>query len=233
MKIGLVAPYPTLARLGTKLQRDYPIKVEEGDLAAEVKKAINLQREGARAIVSRGGTVLLIKSSLYVHVPVIEIKVTGYDLLEVLAKAKSLKDRTAIIGFSNVIIGGRKIAKSLNLDIQYFEIKSENEVNACLQKVGALGITNIVGDHIVVKKARSFKMNTMLIESGEEAVIGALREAENTIEAVEREARKTERYKTILDSIQEGIIVIDENKKIAVLNRQAENLLRIKENLVQ
>jgi len=233
MKIGLIAPYPALVRLGIELQRHYPIKVEEGDLGEGVKKAENLQREGAKAIVSRGGTALLIKSSPYVYVPVIEIKVTGYDLLKVLAKVKSLKDRTAIIGFSNVIAGGRKIAKSLNLHIQYFEIKNENQVNACLQKVRALGIINIVGDHIVVKKARSFKINTMLIESGEEAVIGALKEAENTIEAVEREARKTERYKTILDSIHEGIIVIDENKKIAVLNKQAENLLRIKENLVQ
>jgi len=233
MKIGLVAPYPTLARLGTKLQRHYPIKVEEGDLKKGLKKAINLQKEGIKAIVSRGGTALLIKSSPYIYIPVIEIKVTGYDLLEALAKARSLKDKIAIIGFSNVITGGKKIAKSINLDIQYFEIKNEDEVNGCLQKVRTLGITNIVGDHIVVEKARSFKINTILIESGEEAVIGALKEAENTIEAVKREARKTERYRTILDSIHEGIIVINEDKKITVLNKKAENLLRVKENLVQ
>ncbi|MEA3485539.1 MAG: sigma 54-interacting transcriptional regulator, partial [Candidatus Aerophobetes bacterium] len=233
MKIGLIAPYPTLARLGTKLQRHYPIEVKEGDLKEGAKKAINLQKEGVKAIVSRGGTALLIKSSPHIYIPVIEIKVTGYDLLEALAKAGSLRDKTAIIGFSNVITGGRKIAESINLDIQYFEIKNETEVNTCLQKVSALGITNIVGDHIVVEKARAFKMNTILIESGEEAVIGALREAENTIEAVEKEARKTERYKTILDSIHDGIIVIDEDKKITVLNKKAENLLRVKENLVQ
>lgn len=233
MKIGLVAPYPTLALLGIKLQRHYFIRVEEGDLDEGIKKAIKLEKEGAKAIVSRGGTALLIRSSPYVSVPIIEIKVTGYDLLQALAKAKSLKDKTAIIGFSNVITGGRKIAECLNLDVQYFEIKNENEVNACLQKVRSLGITNVVGDHIVVKKAKSSKMNAILIESGEEAIIGALTEAENTIEAVRREVRKTERYKTILDSIHEGIIVIDENKKITVLNRQAEKLLRMKQNSVQ
>jgi len=106
MKIGLIAPYPTLAHLGIKLQRCYSIRVEEGDLKEGVKKAIILQKEGVKAIVSRGGTALLIKSSPHIYIPVIEIKVTGYDLLEALVKARSLKDKTAIIGFSNVIAGG-------------------------------------------------------------------------------------------------------------------------------
>jgi len=46
MKIGLIAPYPTLAHLGIKLQRCYSIRVEEGDLKEGVKKAIILQKEG-------------------------------------------------------------------------------------------------------------------------------------------------------------------------------------------
>ena len=154
-KIGLVAPYPSLVDLGIKLQRHYPIKVEEGDLKKGLKKAIKLQKEGVKAIVSRGGTALLIRSSLYIHIPVITIRVTGYDILQALVKTKRLKGKTAIIGFPNVIAGGKKIAKCLDLNMQYFEIKDESEVSAYLHKVKTLGVTNIVGDHIVIEKAES------------------------------------------------------------------------------
>ncbi|MCD6083858.1 sigma 54-interacting transcriptional regulator [Candidatus Aerophobetes bacterium] len=236
MEIGLIAPYPSLAKLAAKLiaklQKHHLIKVEEGDLKEGLKKAIKLQKEGAKAIVSRGGTALLIKSCPYIYLPVIEIKVTGYDLLEALVKAKDLRDKIAVIGFPNVISGGRKIAKCLNLGLEYFELKGEEEVNECLQKAKILGINSVVGDHVVVERARGFRMNTILIESGEEAVIGALKEAKDTIEAIEKEARRAERYKTVLDSIYEGIIVTDENRKITMFNKQAEELLKLEENLV-
>lgn len=67
--------------------QDYPIRVEEGDLREGLKRAVNLQKEGVKAIISRGGSALLIKSSANIYIPVIEIKVTGYDLSEALAKA--------------------------------------------------------------------------------------------------------------------------------------------------
>jgi len=167
-----------------------------------------------------------------VYLPVIEIRVTGYDLLEALIKAKNLKGKTAIIGFSNVISGGRKIAKCLNLNISYFEIEDEGEVDRYLFKVKELGIKNVIGDHVVVEKTGLYGMNPVLIESGEEAVKAALEEAKNTVIAVEEEVKKAKRYKTILDSIHEGIIVLDENKKISVVNRQVESLLGIEENLI-
>ena len=232
MKIGFVAPYPALAILAKKLQTQFPIEIEEGDLKEGLKKAIRLQKKGVKAIVTRGGTALLIKSSPQVYLPVIEIRVTGYDLLEALIKAKNLKGKTAIIGFSNVISGGRKIAKCLNLNISYFEIEDEGEVDRYLFKVKELGIKNVIGDHVVVEKTGLYGMNPVLIESGEEAVKAALEEAKNTVIAVEEEVKKAKRYKTILDSIHEGIIVLDENKKISVVNRQVESLLGIEENLI-
>ncbi|MCD6574774.1 PrpR N-terminal domain-containing protein, partial [Candidatus Aerophobetes bacterium] len=97
MKIGLIAPYLALAILAKKLQTRFPIEIEEGDLKEGLKKAIQLQKKGVKAIVTRGGTALLIKSSPQVYLPIIEIRVTGYDLLEALTKAKNLKGKTAII----------------------------------------------------------------------------------------------------------------------------------------
>jgi len=232
MKIGLIAPYLALAILAKKLQTRFPIEIEEGDLKEGLKKAIQLQKKGVKAIVTRGGTALLIKSSPQVYLPIIEIRVTGYDLLEALTKAKNLKGKTAIIGFPNVISGGRKIAKCLNLNISYFEIKNESEVDKFLCKVKELGIKNVIGDHIVVEKTKLYGMNPVLIESGEKAVEAALEEAKNTVKVVEEEVKKAKRYKTILDSIHEGIIVLDERKKISVINRRVESLLGIKENLI-
>ncbi|MBC7189365.1 PrpR N-terminal domain-containing protein, partial [Candidatus Aerophobetes bacterium] len=232
MKIGVVAPYFNLALLAKKMQSQFCLEIEEGDLKEGVKKAIELQKKGVKAIVTRGGTALLIKSSPQVHLPVIEIKVTGYDLLEALTKAKNMKGKTAIIGFPNVISGGRKIAKCLNLDISYFEIKEEKEVDEYLLKLKELGIKNVIGDHIVIEKAKLYGMETVLIESGEEAVKAALEEAENTVRAIDEEVKKAKRYKTILDSIHDGIIVLDENRRISVINRQVEYLLGIEENLI-
>lgn len=79
-KICLVATYRELADLARELKQELnlPIDVLEGSLEEGARQALKAEKAGAKVIISRGGTASMIRR--YVKIPVVEIRVTGYDV---------------------------------------------------------------------------------------------------------------------------------------------------------
>ncbi len=98
-KFCLAAPYEEM-RIG--------LCSFSGDLhigETNAKKAIS---EGAEIIISRGGTARVIKKSC--SIPVVEIHVSGYDLLRVICRNIQSGKKLAVIGYDNVVNGAKTIA---------------------------------------------------------------------------------------------------------------------------
>lgn len=154
IKILFIAPYNGLKELVNTMKDDFPdldIDVLVGDLEEGVRYAKETYQQ-YDLIISRGGTARYIKKS--VPIPVIEVKVSGYDVLKVLTLADGYPGKSAIVGFSNVAQGARTIASLLDMDIKTVEIDSGTEVHATLTDLQEAGITSIIGDTITVETAK-------------------------------------------------------------------------------
>ncbi|SDK76471.1 sigma 54-interacting transcriptional regulator [Halanaerobium congolense] len=232
-KIILIAPYLKLKESSQKVvdRNNYDIGVYLGDLEEGVKVAKKAVKNGVELIISRGGTATMIKEN--VDVPVVEINVTGFDLLRVIYPFVSSKNKKiGIIGYSNVIYGMKSISNTLNLNIEYYEIKSNNQVEKQIRKAIANDVTLIIGDTIAIKTAAKHGFETQLITSGEEAVQNAILEAKKVYQAILKEKKEKEKLKTILDFAQEGIIAIDKDGIVNVFNPQAEKLFNLNQHNV-
>lgn len=223
-KLGLVAPYPDLVSLSCELAREFDknIIVKEGDLSEGVRLAKEMEESGVEVIVSRGGTALVIKNQ--VTIPVVEIRVTGFDILRALFKARKAGKKVGIVGFKNIIYGSESLGEILGIKLVCIPINSEKEVVGKLLLARKQEVDIIVGDNIVVSKAKEHNIRRVLIESGKEAVLMAIEEAERVALVKRRESERTQQFKTILDSSYEGIISTDSEGMITVFNPKAEEI---------
>lgn len=177
MKVMAIAPYDGLKELISSLgeEEDFELQVEVGDLQKGVALAHEAVESGFDIIISRGGTAELIEST--VPIPVVEIEVSGYDMLRVLTLVKDFSGKTAIVGFPRIAEGAATICEILDIDIASFTVHHEEEVEPKLVGLRSEGYQVIIGDAITVKKAEMLGLNGVLLTSGKESVRKAFQNA--------------------------------------------------------
>src|SRR6056297_618908 len=105
-EIAFIAPYKKLADLYQEvcvsLGKKHQIFI--GDLEEGVEIAKKLEEDGIDAIISRGGTALAIHEVVE-NIPIVEIQVSGFDLIRILNEARHESKKIAIVGFEPFTYG--------------------------------------------------------------------------------------------------------------------------------
>ncbi|WP_078414851.1 sigma-54-dependent Fis family transcriptional regulator [Priestia abyssalis] len=210
MKVMAIAPYDGLKELMISLGKndDFELQVEVGDLQNGVVLAKNAVNNGADIIISRGGTAELIQKE--VPIPVIEIEVSGYDMLRVLTLVKDYPGKTAIVGFAPISEGAATICEILDIDISSFKVAQEEEVEPTLADLQKEGYQMIIGDVITVKKAEKLGLNGILLTSGKESVLKSFQNAKKMHYFFSALKNKYLISHNILQEEKEGIIVYNQ-----------------------
>ena len=229
-KIAVVMPNDEIldhAR-AVSLKKDYDALFIFGELEDAVRQVREqtVQKE-FRVFVSRGGTARLLGEQF--NLPVVEIAVSGHDILQILYPCIGSGKKIAVIGFDNVISGAKRTADILGLDIMYLETQSATDVQRAIQLARAAGVELIIGDYYVERQAAPLGIPAARIESGQEAVRLALAEAARLYAATVTERMKNRRYDTIMESIEEGVIVINEAGAITLFNPAAKKIWNVSE----
>lgn len=209
MKVYAIAPYEGLKELIIELGRnqDFEIHVEVGDLEKGVELASRAADQGYDIIISRGGTAELIQKK--VPIPVIEIEVSGYDMLRVLTLVRDYPGKAAIVGFPPISEGAATVCQILEIDISPNVISKEEEVKPTLKQLLEKGYEVIIGDVITVKEAENLGLNGVLITSGKESILKAFQNAKKMHNYFSILRRKLSIAQQILQEEEEGFVVFD------------------------
>jgi transcriptional regulator with PAS, ATPase and Fis domain len=231
--VALMAPYPEMAELAREICKEFekPIIIEVGDLQEGLKKGKLLVEKGVEVIVSRGGTAKLLKERL--SIPIVEIKVTAYDILGALQKVKNRSQKIGIVGFENVVYGSEKLGDLLDLNLTVFPIQREEEVPAILEEAQNNSIEMIIGDKIVVSQASRFNQQSILIESGRESLLQSFHGAYEILGVVRAETQKAKQHldtltqlKAVLNAVDDQLIILDSNDRIQSYNPAASQTFK-------
>ncbi|WP_168714385.1 PrpR N-terminal domain-containing protein [Niallia nealsonii] len=219
MKVLAIAPYEGLKELVTQLAKKEKLDIitEIGDLDKGLTLARAAKNEGIDIIISRGGTAELIQREL--NIPVIEIEVSGYDMLRVLTLVKKYPGKTAIVGFAQIAEGAAAVCEILNISMSSFKVNQEKDIKAILESLKLNGYQNIIGDVITVKKAESLGLNGILLTSGKESVIRAFRNAEKAYELYKKIKNNYSLPHQILEAEHIGITIYDDAKNCIYSNK--------------
>lgn len=226
IKIFGIAPYPGLADILREVGAEHDgieMTVATADLKEALPLAKQAEEDGYEVIVSRGGTASMIRSS--VSLPVVDISVSGYDILRILTLIKSSASEVAMIGFQNVCSGVTTILSLLGFEVPIYAVTHEQEVPKVIQEVTELGARMILGDVVTIRTAEEMGYHGILITSGRESAEEALLEAKNMGELMRLERRRTRQYRTILEQSPAAVVVVDENGVVRFANLAAGRIL--------
>ncbi|KYZ76036.1 Fis family transcriptional regulator [Anaerosporomusa subterranea] len=224
IRIALIAPYETLKKLADDTFADYPDKdvTLTTIYAIGVKVVPSLQLD-CDAIIARGATAAAIRQ-IYRDIPVIDLQVTGYDIIRAVYRCRQDHGagKVAIIGSGNMIYGVQSILDVLGEDICCYTISKEDDAEFCVLQARHSGVEAVIGGAMTVEIAKRLGLKTVLIQSGQEAVLQAIDEAVRTTRVALQERAHAERFKAIMDYAYEGIIAVDGEGCITVFNKSAQ-----------
>lgn len=227
--VAIITPIASMAEVARRVveENDYTnVEIVGGDF--NLWKGVEAGRRaidaGARILVSRGGTYELLKSEL--DIPVVEIKVTAFDLIAAFKAAKEggATGLIGVIGYKNVIAGADIVADVMGLKAACFEMTEHCDISAEVEALIRKGIRAFVGDGNVQDAVARHHCKTILITSGPQALQLAIQQATGILQAAKREKEKAQQFSTIIDFVHDGIIAIDKAGRVTVFNHASEEI---------
>ena len=160
----------------------------------------------------------------HIDLPVVMVKVGGYDLMLALAQARALSSRIALVTFGKVRAEVEQFSRLFGLDIVQRSYQSEEQAGACVDELRAAGTEVVVAPGLVADLAEAAGMTGLLLYSPD-----AVRQAIDDAIEVARTARiataKRERLNAIIAQLRDGVVAVDVDERIEALNPPVERLL--------
>lgn len=234
IKVLVIAPYKGLIELIKNLEPElveFDIILHQADLIESLELVEAYEEENIDFIISRGGTADLLKKST--SIPVIEINVSGYDILRILTLLKGYQGKIEMIGFNSIIQGFESVSNLINMDLSYTVINHKDEVSVALKKAKKTGVRIIVGDTVTVTLANEIGLQGVLITSGRESVLEAFYKAHQMNVALEELRTQSIIYQNLLTQIDSAVLMITENGEIQFANEKFYRMLNIKKDYNQ
>lgn len=222
MKVLLIAPYKGLAALIESMEselEEFSVRTHVADLDKSIKLLDRYKLTGEQfdVIISRGGTAEVLK--LNTTIPVIDIHISGYDILRMLTLLKSYNTRIGMVGFKQIIYSFEAVSSVINLDIDYRVVKDESDVMETLVVMKKQGIHIVVGDAVTIKKATTLGMQGVLITSGKESVLDAFQKAKQLKQEVQKYSRQAELFESLFNRLHHPAAILSESGRLQYANR--------------
>ena len=215
IKVLFIAPYPAMAGLIDECKtdaEDLAVIVKTGNLGSAVPLAKRAEQDGFDVIISRGGTAKLIEQ--VTNLPVIDIHVSGYDMLRVLTLANEFPGKKAIVGFSNITLGAETITDILEIPIEVFTVERAEEVGPLIKNLKDQGYSVIMGDVVTVHNADRYGMEGILIQSGREAIFDAFQRTRTIYSFYQKKQTEIDLMKAMLETAASDFVALDSDGEI-------------------
>jgi PAS domain S-box-containing protein len=195
-----------------------------------------LKAKGREIIISRGGIARRVREQL--QISVVEIQITGYDILQALSGYIGGSRKIAVIENEDFTRGAQKVADILGMNVKCYTVGAYEQIGDRIQEAIRENARVIVSgawlatDPACTANLKRLGIENRSIDSGEESIIAAINQAMNLYEMTLVERRKKEEFKAVLDSVKEGIIAVDRNGFITTVNPSAEKMFSFSPEIV-
>lgn len=202
--------------------------IKTSDSVYEARQAVE---QGAEVVLARGVQAAFIRQ--YTNIPVAELTLTGQEIGLMIASAKKkVPDKKcpqiALIGFKNMFSDTTYADELYDIRLKFYDItaieQAAEKVDLAIQE----GADVLLGGDTVNALAAQKGILAQFIDSTEESIRSAIGVAKKMILTAEAEKNFTAQFETVLDNSYNGILEIDENKEIMIVNRAGEELFHKK-----
>lgn len=240
LKVLMILPYPELeplvhqikARMGTGCGMEVDIRCTK---AEELRGNPDFDQYIRQydVLIGRGHTARILKKLNCA--PVIDIPVTGYDVLRAIGEAcGQFRSRKIALFLSDVQNHDEQILSSVfGITVNTFVVKDITDMESTMQQVREQGYDTVVGGYSSWVRAKQCGLSTVMIKTGEEAIIQAFREARNMVTSIAKERERAKVHQTVTQISKDGILYVNENGVVNMINKRGLQILSSPESTVQ
>lgn len=160
----------------------------------------------------------------HLDLPVVLVRVGGFDVMSALGRARGISSRIALVTHGAIPPEVQQFSELFGLGIEQHSYRTTDDARNCVLGLRARGIEVVVAPGLVTDLAEAAGMSGVFLYS-EDAVREALDDAVEMARLSRMEAAKRERLNTILGQLRDGVVAVDMNERIEVLNPAMERLL--------
>ena len=214
MSIALIAPYESMRAMAQQIidERNYPIRVYQADMRHGAATARRALVDGARVLVSRGGTALRIRNEL--KIDIVEVRPSVYSAFAYILSQTTPDSLIAIVGFNSLISICTPVCDILQRNYQAFELLDEGRFSVVMERIIAWKPDVIIGDTVSVRLAGERGLHCHLIESSRETLIEAFDQAVLTLNNMNRQQASEKKLSAVLQCTKEGALLLDGGKLV-------------------
>ena len=175
----IIAPYTGMGTALSQAAVHMPgieLDIRDGDLGDAIALLDQLDQSRYDVIISRGGTAKMLQK--ITALPVVEVKISVYDMLRVIKLAENYRNQYAIVGYDNITEAAHVLSDLLQKSLQIITLHHQEEVDRVLRQLREKGCRMVICDMVTYHGALSLGLDAYLITSGAESVREALTEAE-------------------------------------------------------
>lgn len=210
-----IAPYEGMRALMESLA-DHHDNIDLDVYVGDLKNGTEIVRQNVDndydVIISRGGTAEMIEKMT--SLPVIEITISVYDVLQAIELAKNFSGKYAIIGFPSITGPARMLCDLLHYQTDILTLHDASEAKEAVNHARSLGCGIILCDTVTEVEARRMDMNTVLIASGSEAIEDALKRAEEVSRNYLNVLEDRTFYRKLLEEQEIETVVFDQKDQL-------------------
>ena len=225
IKIGIICSSRTLVNMARNMAEQKGLEVASAYLGLDAAVPIveRMERDGAEAILARGGTVRMVREC--VRIPVIALPQSATDILACMKEASSYGRNILYISFQETISGLGFIEEMLGCNLAQMICRDQ----ADLERIISLYCKQfdvVIGGSSTISVAKKFGMNVVDTKTPEEVIRSGIENAISVVRANREEQKKAMNFRYIIDSVSEGVISFDHAGAVTNINNMAKTLLK-------
>lgn len=198
--------------------------IERGFDEAVQELRQRMKTEEVDVVVAAGSNGAYLRQHL--SVPVMLVRVTGFDMLGALIRARKISDRIAIVTHQTITPELEQFKQLFNLPIEQRSYVTIEDAKELVVDLVLDGIEVIAGPGMVTELAEEAGIRGVFLYS-HGSVREALDEAIGLVHAGHVEQARRARLNTILRHLNEGVVAVDMTERIQSINPAMERLLGI------
>jgi propionate catabolism operon transcriptional regulator len=156
--------------------------------------------------------------------PVVQIQVSGFDILHALQQARRVSERIALFGYQSVRAELEEVKALLNVAVEQVHYTAEADAAERIGELAGRGFRVVVGSSLVCRLAREAGLEAVFLYSAQ-----SLRRALDDALDLARVARLEQARHAWLDAglkaLEEAVVAVDADERIRSLNPASARLL--------
>jgi len=198
-----------------------------------INKIFGEALEAARDLIRAGELDILIAAGAngaYLRnnlpIPVVLIKVSGFDILHALMKARETSERIAIFSYQTVSAELEEVKELLKLDIEQCYYTTPQDAAQRVTELAAAGFRVIVGSSMITRLAEEAGLTGIFLYSPN-SVRQALDDSLEIARVARLEEGRREWLNSIVQHLDEGVVAVDLEEKVQAINPAMARLLDV------